>query len=85
MRPSTAGQQYIYKSGFSSFSKGKTRVIATNTKTRVRRDFLYFLLVRALGLGESSLDSPFSPRILNHKVSLSWKEIRENARIRLED
>jgi len=64
-------------------ARDTTRVFAANTKNRVKRNFLGFLLVRALGLGESSLHSPY--RILNHRVSWSKEEIHEHGRIRFED
>ena len=75
----------IYKKKliFLFLERENTRVFAANTKTRVKRNFLGFLLVRALGLGELSLHSPY--RILNHRVSWSKEEIQKKGRIRFED
>jgi hypothetical protein len=58
------------------FERVKSTGFAANTKTRVKREFLSFILVRALGLGESSLDS-------HHRVSWSHDEIREKIELGL--
>ena len=54
----------------------KSKGFAANTKSRVQREFLGFPLVRALGLGESSLDS-------HHRVSWSHDEIQEKVELGL--
>jgi len=60
----------------------KNMGFVSNTQTMVKRVFLGFVLVRTLGLGESSLDSPC--RILKYWISWSWVEIQENGRMKWE-